>query len=184
MIINHDEQRIYVRQSWLGDMMICMERGRLAEVKPEFKTGSDATIMGTSVHYGIEEVLSGKTEPDKIAEASAYRLGQLMSEGGWKHVNIKPDDMVPLTAAMSDTWVKDLMPQVPLGGRIEQNFAVPTGRSVQIDSQTKCTNCGSLEQLTTLHQTDSCGIGKPQHVNTRSLRNRSNQSKRLCMLSL
>lgn len=133
MIIKHEEQRVYVRQSWLGDMMICMERGRLADIKPEFKTGSDATIMGTSVHYGIEQVLSGKATTDDIADVSVYKLGQLMSEGGWKHVNIKPDDMIPLTAVMSDAWVKDLLPYVVEGGRIEQNFAVPTGRSVQID---------------------------------------------------
>lgn len=134
MIINHEEQRVYVRQSWLGDMMICMERGRLADIKPEFKTGSDATIMGTSVHYGIEQVLSGAIAPEQIAEASVFRLGQLMSEGGWKHVNIKPEDMVPLTGIMSDTFVRDILPYVIEGGRIEQNFAVPTGRSVQVDS--------------------------------------------------
>lgn len=133
MIIKHEEQRVYVRQSWLGDMMICMERGRLADIKPEFKTGSDATIMGTSVHYGIEQVLSGNATTGDIADVSVYKLGQLMSEGGWKHVNIKPDDMIPLTAVMSDAWVKDLLPYVVEGGRIEQNFAVPTGRSVQID---------------------------------------------------
>lgn len=133
MIINHEEQRVYVRQSWLGDMMICMERGRLADIKPEFRTGSDATIMGTSVHHGIEQVLSGQVSPSEIADVSVYKLGQLMSEGGWKHVNIKPDDMVPLTGIMSDTFVKDILPYVIEGGRIEQKFAVPTGRSVQID---------------------------------------------------
>ena len=133
MIINHDEQRIYVRQSWLGDMMICMERGRLADIKPEFRTGSDATIMGTAVHHGIEQVLSGAVAQSEIAEAAVFKLGQLMGEGGWKHVNIKPDDMVPFTAIMADTWVRDIAPTVEMGGRIEQNFAVPTGRSVQVD---------------------------------------------------
>lgn len=134
MIVNHEEKRVYVRQSWLGDMMICMERGRLAEVKPEFRHGTDATIMGTAVHHGIEQVLSGALSPSDIADASVFRLGQLMAEGNWKHVNIKPEDMVPLTAVMSQTWVNDLLPYVVEGGRIEQNFAVPTGRSVQIDS--------------------------------------------------
>lgn len=133
MIINHEQQRVYVRQSWLGDMMICMERGRLADIKPEFKTGSDATIMGTSVHHGIEQVLGGHIQPENIAESTVYKLGQLMSEGGWKHVNIKPDDMAPLAGIMSDTWVRDIFPYVQEGGRIEQNFAVPTGRSVQVD---------------------------------------------------
>lgn len=131
MIINHEEQRIYVRQSWLGDMMICMERGRLADVKPEFRTGSDATIMGTAVHHGIEQVLTGQIDPVDIADVAVFRLGQLMTEEKWKHTNVDPDNMVPHTALMAQAWAQDIAPSVVLGGRVEQKFAVPLGRSVQ-----------------------------------------------------
>lgn len=135
MIINHEQQRVYVRQSWLGDMMICMERGRLAEVKPEFRTGSDATIMGTAVHYGIEQVLSGAVAPTLIDEVAIEHLRQLMGTEKWKQTNIKSEDMVPHTGAMANAWLDQISPEVEFGGKIEQNFAVPTGRSVQVDME-------------------------------------------------
>ena len=50
---------VYVRQSWLGDMAICPERARLGMVRLEFRSGSDATIIGTAIHTGIESVLNG-----------------------------------------------------------------------------------------------------------------------------
>jgi hypothetical protein len=133
MIINHDEQRVYVRQSWLGDMMICMERGRLADIKPEFRTGSDATIMGTAVHHGIEQVLTNQIAATDIADAAVFRLGQLMTEEKWKHTNVEPDDMVPYVALMARAWAQDIAPKVPTGGRVEQKFAAPMNRMVQVD---------------------------------------------------
>jgi hypothetical protein len=134
MIINDEQQRVYVRQSWLGDALICMERGRLAEVKPDFRHGSDATIMGTSVHHAIEQVLSGSGDPDVIEEYAVHKLGELMVSEKWKQTNIKSEDMVPHTAAMARSWVDQIAPIVNFGGRIEANFAVPTGRSVQVDT--------------------------------------------------
>ena len=61
MKIDEENKIIYVRQSWLGDLAICPERARLGQVKPEFRTGSDATIIGTSIHTGIESVLKGES---------------------------------------------------------------------------------------------------------------------------
>ena len=133
MIINHEEQRVYVRQSWLGDMMICMERGRLADNKPEFRIGSDATIMGTAVHHGIEQVLTGQADIKDIADVSVFRLGQLKVEEKWRQTNVDPEDMVPLVALMADAWARDIAPALELGGRVEQKFAAPTNRQVQVD---------------------------------------------------
>ena len=61
MRIDKVNQKIFIRQSWLGDMTICPERARLGQIRPEFRTGSDATIIGTSLHAGIESVLDGRS---------------------------------------------------------------------------------------------------------------------------
>lgn len=62
MRIDEEAKRIYVRQSWLGDMTICAERGRLGITRPEFRSSSDATIIGTAMHTGIEAVLNSNGE--------------------------------------------------------------------------------------------------------------------------
>ena len=61
MKIDNVNKIVYVRQSWLNDMVICPERARLGIVRPDFRTGSDATIIGTAIHAGIESVLDGKS---------------------------------------------------------------------------------------------------------------------------
>ena len=47
-------KRIYVRQSWLNDVLMCPERARLAHKNPHMRMASDATIIGTAVHHAIE----------------------------------------------------------------------------------------------------------------------------------
>jgi hypothetical protein len=158
LIINHEEKRVYVRQSWLGDMMICMERGRLAEAKPEFRTGSDATIMGTAVHHGIEQVLAGHIAASEIADVSVFRLGQLKVEEKWRQTNIDPDDMVPQTAYMADAWARDIAPSVPTGGRIEQKFAVPMNRTVLVDERERGTDEYELWFAGTMDYVDPNGV--------------------------
>ena len=61
MKIDNVNKIVYVRQSWLNDMVICPERARLGIIRPEFRSGSDATIIGTAVHAGIESVLDGRS---------------------------------------------------------------------------------------------------------------------------
>ena len=51
--------RIYVRQSWLGDALMCPERARLGSLHPELRRENDSAMMGTAVHVGIEAVLNG-----------------------------------------------------------------------------------------------------------------------------
>ena len=131
MKIDEDNKRVYVRQSWLGDALMCMQRGKFQITHPEFRTGSDATIMGTAVHAAIERVLVGDLDPTKIATVAQESLQALMEEDNWKQTNIKPETMMPHTGLMAETWVREIMPHVLLGGQVEYKFAVPTTATVQ-----------------------------------------------------
>jgi hypothetical protein len=68
MRIDRETNRVFVRQSWLKDMLLCPERARLAVVQPEFKTQNDSAAIGTSVHAGIESVLAGNAFPQKMRQ--------------------------------------------------------------------------------------------------------------------
>lgn len=68
MKIDKANNRVYVRQSWLGDVMMCPERARLALKNPQIRMPSDATIIGTALHHGIETFIN--TAPD-VAFAGA-----------------------------------------------------------------------------------------------------------------
>lgn len=135
MKIYDDSKRVYVRQSWLGDAMICMERGRLQSVMPEFRTGSDATIMGTAVHAAIEQVLSGAVQASDIGDAAVTSLEGLMETETWKQTNIKPETMKPNVAAMAKTWVDHISHKLEFGGLIEHHFNVDTERKVDINGE-------------------------------------------------
>ena len=41
--------RIYIRQSWLGDALMCPERARLTELHPTARKENDSAMMGTDL---------------------------------------------------------------------------------------------------------------------------------------
>ena len=57
-----EDGKVWVRQSWLNDVMICPERARLGVVMPEWRMGSDATHIGTAVHLSLIHI-SEPTRP-------------------------------------------------------------------------------------------------------------------------
>jgi len=119
---------IGVRQSWVNDALMCPERGRLGFMKPEFRRGSDATVLGTAMHTAIEQVLTGKCSPNDIGDAAIFGLQQAMNaDERWTYTSIDPADMRPLAVAMSKAWVRDVMPAVEFGGKVEHKFMVPLG---------------------------------------------------------
>jgi hypothetical protein len=132
MKIDDENKRIYVRQSWLGDALMCMQRGRFQITHPEFRTGSDATIMGTAVHTAIERVLVGDVDPKDIGSVAISAVQALQQEDNWKQTNIKPETIEPHTGIMAETWVREIMPHVMFGGQVEYKFKVPTNSFVQV----------------------------------------------------
>lgn len=130
-IMRKDEKskRLFVRQSWLNDVIICPERARFGQTRPEMRSGSDATIMGTAVHAGIEHVLGSGTEV-QLSDMVEYTIGffnGLKKTESWKETNINPDKYEAYIESMCVAWYNDIQPHVEFGGLIEHKFAVPLG---------------------------------------------------------
>lgn len=127
-----DGNRIYVRQSWLGDALMCPERARLSALHPETRKENDSAMMGTACHAGIEAVLRGEIIPSDIAEYSvnAFRKAETQLLIQAKRINITntdPSKWNSHIASMADAWVRDIMPSVPEGGETEFKFETKVG---------------------------------------------------------
>jgi hypothetical protein len=124
--------RIYVRQSWLNDALMCPERARLMELNPSARKENDSAMMGTACHSGIEAVLNKVIEPKDISEYSvnAFRSAEqdLWSQGKAINVtNTEPKNWDKHIGSMADAWVRDIMPNVPEGGQTEYKFSTKVG---------------------------------------------------------
>lgn len=131
MRIDEANKIVYVRQSWLGDMQICPERGRLGVVKREFRSGSDATIIGTAMHHGIESVLQGVSS--SVGELNCEAMSEydrLNKLGAHKITNIVQEAIPSYIASMSTAFYEEILPSVKLGGEVEKFFQVPLGVDV------------------------------------------------------
>lgn len=129
MRIDRETNRVFVRQSWLKDMLLCPERARLAVVQPEFRTQNDSAAIGTAVHAGIEAVLSGRCSVSDAPEHSLFKFREL-ERAGINHTNVNPDSWHGHVVGLTAAWAKDICPRVPIGGSCEVPFAVPTGAIV------------------------------------------------------
>jgi hypothetical protein len=129
MRIDKETNRVFVRQSWLKDMLLCPERARLAVVQPEFKTQNDSAAIGTAVHAGIEAVLAKGVSVKDAPEISLIKFKELESVGV-NHTNVNPDSWHNHVLGLTEAWVKDIYPKVPIGGNSEVPFAVPTNTLV------------------------------------------------------
>jgi len=130
MRIDRPEQKIYVRQSWLNDMAICPERARYGQTRPEFRIGSDATIMGTSRHSGIESVLlGGVSSYEQMLEVVRAEYADLATRPH-KVTNINPELIPEYLESMSSSFYEGILPHVKVGGMVEKKFMVPLRSSV------------------------------------------------------
>lgn len=130
--IPNSPDRIYIRQSWLNDALMCPERARLMELNPSARKENDSAMMGTACHSGIEAVLNKQIKPDEIGDYSvnSFKAAEqdLWTQG--KSINItntEPRNWEKHIASMSEAWVKDIMPHVPEGGQTEYKFATKVG---------------------------------------------------------
>lgn len=125
MKIDETQKRIYVRQSWLGDMAICPERARLGHVRPDLRTGSDATIIGTSLHAGIESVLDNRSkEFGDMLEVVANEY-ETLEKTNYKKTNIDEEKIPAYLESMSLAFYNNILPNVELGGSVEHYFQAP-----------------------------------------------------------
>lgn len=127
-----DDDKIYVRQSWLNDALMCPERARLMELNPELRRENDSAMMGTACHSAIEAVIKSEIKPSEISDYAVHRF-HIMEEELWaqdKRINITNTDPAKWDthiASMAAAWVRDIMPEVPMGGEVEHKFAVHVG---------------------------------------------------------
>jgi hypothetical protein len=147
-----DDGKVWVRQSWLNDIMICPERSRLAVTLPEWRMGSDATHIGTAVHAGIEHYLT-HDEADKsygVANAELERLVEeepfrINSTNGVLH-------MREYVNTLMNTFHSDIAPSVTKGGVCEQKFGVklydlPEDTSLPFDAQPSVWLGGTIDYI-------------------------------------
>lgn len=127
MKLDKANQRIFVRQSWLNDAVTCGERSRLGMVKPEMRTGSDATIMGTAVHYAIELVLTGTIATYEMEDAAIAQFKELKATEQWQPTNIDSDKYEVYIRSMCQSFLDGIFPEVELGGTCEMRFQYPMG---------------------------------------------------------
>lgn len=129
MRIDTDNNRILIRQSWLGDALLCAQRAKYGMNYPDLRSGSDATAIGTGVHAGIEEYLNGEIDNlehfcRNIRSHVEHELAQ-----GVKLTAISRDTekMWSCVESMSYAWWNEIRPMVPLGGETEYKFKAPMG---------------------------------------------------------
>lgn len=120
--------RVYVRQSWLNDLVICPERARFKLEKPELSGPSDATIMGTALHYGIEQVLGG-ADASTITETALAHWEELEKQPH-RVTNLDKAKAPAQITAMAEAFVDGILPLVKVGGDIEYKFSFPMGFTV------------------------------------------------------
>lgn len=127
-----ENNKIFIRQSWLGDALMCPERARLSALHPETRKENDSAMMGTAVHAGIEAVLKEELDPQYIGEHSveAFRLREKELHTIGKSINITntdPKNWDKHINSMAEAWVRDIYPHVPRGGITEFKFETKVG---------------------------------------------------------
>lgn len=120
-------ERIYVRQSWLGDALICPQRSKYAISMPSMRRGSDATAIGTSVHAGIEQYLTGELgDLDAFQEyVHATMATELDKDIKLTGLTDDPENLKACVDSMTQGWWDDIRPLVPMGGLVEHKFSTP-----------------------------------------------------------
>lgn len=128
MRFDYTTGKVYVRQSWLNDLIICPERARFKLAKPDMSGPSDATIMGTAVHSGIERILGGSTTLQGIKQAHD-EFEKLHAEP-FKVTGIPSVKYGTLIDSMMQAFIDGILPEVVEGGKIEHKFSYPIGYSI------------------------------------------------------
>jgi len=137
---------VFVRQSWIGDAIMCPERGRNGIVRPEWSTSNDLTILGTGVHAGIAADLEanmasgGELSMDDMVAVAEEAIEWEIANTKMRWVKLTRDDMSAFVPKLLDQYVRGLRPKVQ--GTVVavewgfnfllDTFALPDGRIVRI----------------------------------------------------
>lgn len=133
MKVDHTDQRVYVRQSWLGDTLICPQRGKYAIMMPQMRRGSSETSLGTGFHSGVEHMLGNAAGVDELEpmldDAVQVGIASYHERNAVEQIRVTQDwddnDIELLLRSMLTAWSNDIAPHVQFGGIIEHKFQFP-----------------------------------------------------------
>ena len=122
------EDRITLRQSWLGDLAMCPERARQSMLGISQSTDSTSTVMGSAVHYGIEQCLHSFIDGGEhlareatVAASLGYWEDHRADIVRWNH---KVDACLEIIELNSAVWWDEVRPGVkPVA--VEYSFNLP-----------------------------------------------------------
>jgi len=122
------DDRIVLRQSWLGELAMCPERARQSMLGISQDTQSTSTMLGTAVHYGIEQCLTEVMETGKpLTRAKTVSMATKFWDDHrdeivrWNH---KEDEPVEIIKANAGVWWDEVRPNVRPTA-VEWTFELP-----------------------------------------------------------
>lgn len=137
---------VFVRQSWIGDAIMCPERGRNGIVRPDWSTSNDLTILGTGVHAGIAADLEADRDgKDQLSMASMVEVAEAainweIANTKMRWVKLSREDMSYYVPRLLDMYVRGFRQEVQ-GKVIDvewgfdfilDTYALPDGRVVRV----------------------------------------------------
>jgi len=124
-----EDDKIILRQSWLGSLAMCPERARQDMLGISQSTESTSTMIGSAVHHGIEMCLQSYIDTgehtnrdDMIAESLGYWQNNAHEIVRWNHKN--EEECVEIIELNSAVW----WDEVRLGlnpKAVEYKFDIP-----------------------------------------------------------
>lgn len=136
---------VYVRQSWIGDALMCNERGRQGIIRPEWSMPNDATILGTAVHAGIASILEGKGDGTKVALAELNRL----IDEPFNRVKYTNEEMFDHVHELIKEFDKNIAPHVGEVTGVEKEFSFELDKFMLGDEQITVYGKGTMDCVTT-----------------------------------
>jgi len=123
-----EDGRIMLRQSWLGQLAMCPERARQDMVGLSERTETSNTMIGTAVHYGIEQCLNEMmmageplNELDSVNSSMGYWNEHSHEIDNWNHTRENAEQIIE---ANTKVWWNEVMPDMrPIA--VEEQFEVP-----------------------------------------------------------
>ena len=123
-----EDGRIFLRQSWLGQLAMCPERARQDMLEISERKETSNTMIGTAVHYGIEQCLNEMmmtgdpmSRVDTLNASFEYwdTHHNLIDE--WNHEQSNAEEIVQ---SNTNVWWDEVMPDMrPIA--VEEQFEVP-----------------------------------------------------------
>jgi len=122
------DDRIVLRQSWLGQLAMCPERARQDMLGISESTESSNTAIGTAVHYGIEQCLlevMTTGDPMTMEETQELAMGEWLRKQPeivrWNHSG---DEATKIILANAEAWWNEVRPTVRPTA-VEHSFELP-----------------------------------------------------------